>query len=110
MSLRRPLLIRWQSYNDESCEMLRNSPDALPTDEVLTHWVKLAHIAENVGFRFSMDDPTTSVNITDPQTQYALKGFERQLEDWRNEVPSELYTRKFLLYFMSLHRPAYGDL
>lgn len=77
--------------------MLRNSPDALPSDEALTYWVKLAHIAEDVGFRFSMADPTTSVNITEPQTQYALKGFERQLEDWRKEVPSEVYSRKFTL-------------
>ncbi|WEW59007.1 hypothetical protein PRK78_004475 [Emydomyces testavorans] len=92
MSLRRPLFIRWQSYNDESIEMLKNSPDALPSDKSLIQWVKLAHIGEDVSFQFSMDDPTTNVSITDPKIQYALKGFERQLEDWRKEVPPEAYS------------------
>ncbi|EEP76831.1 predicted protein [Uncinocarpus reesii 1704] len=92
MSLRRPLFIRWQSYNAESIEMLESDPDALPSDQTIIQWVKLAHIGEDICFHFSMDDPTISVNITDPKIQYALKGFERQLEDWRREVPSDIYT------------------
>ncbi|EER29622.1 Fungal specific transcription factor, putative [Coccidioides posadasii C735 delta SOWgp] len=92
ISLRRPLFVRWQPYNDECIDMLKTSPDALPSDQTVIHWVKLAHITEDVGFQFSMDDPTTNVNITDPKIQYALKGFERQLDDWRKEVPSDLYT------------------
>ncbi|OJD16043.1 hypothetical protein AJ78_03756 [Emergomyces pasteurianus Ep9510] len=92
MSLRRPLLTRWHPYMDESLEILETSPDALPSDRALIQWVKLAHIGEEVLFQFSMDDPATNVDITDPKSQYALKGFERRLAEWRKEVPPECYS------------------
>ncbi|PGH06299.1 hypothetical protein GX51_02496 [Blastomyces parvus] len=92
MSLRRPLLTRWHPYMDESLEILETSPDALPSDRTLIQWVKLAHVGEEVLFQFSMDDPATNVDITDPKTQYALKGFERRLVEWRKEVPAECYS------------------
>ncbi|KKZ61243.1 hypothetical protein EMCG_04115 [[Emmonsia] crescens] len=92
MSLRRPLLTRWHPYMDESLEILETSPDALPSDRVLVQWVKLVHIGEEVLFQFSMDDPATNVDITDPKSQYALKGFERRLAEWRKEVPPECYS------------------
>ena len=79
---------------DESLEILQNSPDALPSDKVLVHWVKLVHIGEEIGFQFSMDDPATNVAITDPKIQYALKGFERRLDEWRKDVPSDHYSRQ----------------
>ncbi|PGH11170.1 hypothetical protein AJ79_05012 [Helicocarpus griseus UAMH5409] len=92
MSLRRPLLTRWQPYIDECLEILQTSPEKLPSDAVVIQWVKLAHIGEEILFQFSMDDPATNVDITDPKIQYALKGFERRLEEWRKEVPSECYS------------------
>ncbi|KAK2781655.1 hypothetical protein FQN53_000446 [Emmonsiellopsis sp. PD_33] len=92
MSLRRPLLTRWQPYMDECLEILETSPDALPSDKAIIQWVKLAHIGEEIGFQFSMDDPATNVSITDPKIQYALKGFEGRLDEWRQEVPPDCYT------------------
>ncbi|KAG5289861.1 C6 transcription factor [Histoplasma ohiense] len=92
MSLRRSLLTRWHPYMDESLEILETSPDALPSDKTLVQWVKLAHLGEEVLFQFSMDDPVTNVDITDPKSQYALKGFERRLAEWRKEVPPECYS------------------
>ncbi|EEH48279.2 uncharacterized protein PADG_04363 [Paracoccidioides brasiliensis Pb18] len=92
MSLRRPLLTRWHPYMDECLEILGTSPDAFPSDKALIHWAKLAHIGEEILFQFSMDDPVTNVDITDPKIQYALKGFERRLEKWRKGVPSECYS------------------
>lgn len=78
---------------DECLDILENSPDALPSDKVLVHWTKLAHLGEEVSFQFSMDDPAMNLSLSDPKVQYALKGFEKQLEQWRKEVPSELYSR-----------------
>ncbi|KAL2370178.1 hypothetical protein RJ035_003540 [Blastomyces gilchristii] len=92
MSLRRPILTRWHPYMDESLEILETSPDALPSDRNLIQWVKLAHLGEEILFQFSMDDPATNVDITDPKNQYALKGFERRLAEWRKEVPPECYS------------------
>ncbi|KAL1958799.1 hypothetical protein VTO42DRAFT_3636 [Malbranchea cinnamomea] len=92
MSLRRPLLTRWNPYMEESLEVLRTSPNALPSDSALVHWIKLAHLSEEIGFQFSMDDPVTNVSFTDPKTQFALRGFERQLDEWRKGVPPEMYS------------------
>lgn len=79
---------------DECLDILGNSPNSLHSDKLLCHWMKLAHISEEIGFQFSMDDPSTSVAITDQKIQYALKGFKRQLDEWRQEVAPEDYSRK----------------
>lgn len=96
MALRRPLLCRWHRYMDECIEILQTSPDALPSDKVLVHWAKLSHIAEEIGFQFSMDDPSSSLSMSDTKAQYGLKGFEKQLDEWRQEVPAEHYSRELV--------------
>ncbi|KAH8690037.1 hypothetical protein BGW36DRAFT_401484 [Talaromyces proteolyticus] len=92
MALRRPLLCRWHPYMDECIEILQTSRDALPSDQVLIHWTKLSHIAEEIGFQFSMDDPSSSASLMDAKVQFALKGFENQLDQWRREIAPENYT------------------
>lgn len=109
MGLRRPLLTRWNTYMDESVKLLLDSPDAYPSDRALVEWVKLAHIGEEIGFQFSMDDPLTNISIDEPRVQFALKGFETRLDEWRKEVPSKVYSRKIvddhsnLLFRLSLN-------
>lgn len=95
MGLRRPNLIRWTPFMAECVERLENSPEAAPSDRSLCEWVRGQHIAEDVGEQFSMDDPVASVSISDPKVQYALKGFERDLEKWGSHLSSESYSRKF---------------
>src|ERR1700761_2403912 len=90
MSLRRPLLIRWSPYAEECLEILANSPDAFPSDRWLCHLVRAQHIAEDIGFQFSMDDPASQLSLTDSKTQYHLKAFERQLKEWQESAPKEL--------------------
>ncbi|KAL1964548.1 hypothetical protein VTN77DRAFT_6845 [Rasamsonia byssochlamydoides] len=92
MALRRSLLVRWHPYMDECIDILQNSPDALPSDRLLIYWAKLSHIAEEVSFQFSMDDPASNLSLHDAKVQYALKGFEKQLDQWREEVDPEYYT------------------
>ncbi|KAE8557564.1 hypothetical protein EYB25_002271 [Talaromyces marneffei] len=92
MALRRPLLCRWHPYMDECIEILQTSPDAETSDRNLIHWAKLTHIAEEVAFQFSMDDPSSNLTLNDPKVQYALKGFEKQLDEWRREIRPEEYT------------------
>lgn len=94
MGLRRTNLIRWTSYLGECVEVLETSPDAAPSDKVLCQWVRSQHIAEEVGTQFSMDDSFASVSITDPKVQYALKGFERDLEHWSSQIPNDIQNRK----------------
>lgn len=94
MSLRRPLLLRWSAYNDECLELLGSAPDALPSDKWLCHLIRIQHIAEDVGFQFSMDDPASVISLTDTKTQYHLKAFERQLGEWRQHATMDIPQRK----------------
>ncbi|KAI9841773.1 MAG: hypothetical protein M1838_003418 [Thelocarpon superellum] len=98
LSLRRINLIRWTSYMDDCLNVLQSSPDALPSDRLLCQWVRMQHIADEVGFQFSMDDPAGNLSLSDSKTQYALKGFERQLEDWHAHLPAELATPTIQLH------------
>jgi hypothetical protein len=82
---------------DECLDILQNSPDAAPSDNVVIHFAKLAHLGEDITFQFSMDDPVAAVSFGDPKTQYALKGFERQLEELCKEVPPSVHFRQFCL-------------
>ena len=90
MSLRRPLLVRWSPYAEECVEVLSSSPDAAPTDKWLCLLVRGNHIAEDIGFEFSMDDPASLLSLTDHKTQYHLKAFERQLAEWEETATPDM--------------------
>jgi hypothetical protein len=94
MGLRRPNLIRWTPFMDDCCDVLEYSPEAAHSDQYLCQWVRSQHIAEEIGTQFSMDDPVANVSITEPNVQYALRGFERKLEKWRDNVPMDIQSRK----------------
>jgi hypothetical protein len=96
MGLRRPNLIRWTSFMDDCVNVLENSPDAEKSDRALCQWVRSQHIAEDVGTQFSMDDPLANVNIGDSMVQFALKGFERDLEKWSSQIPADVQSRKLV--------------
>jgi hypothetical protein len=100
MGLRRPNLIRWTPFMADSVQVLETSPEALPSDKTLCQWIKSQQIAEEVGTQFSMDDPAATVNIADPKIQYALRGFERDLEKWSSQITPESSSRKL---FMNLN-------
>ena len=94
MGLRRPNLVRWTPFMDECLDVLEKHPDAAPSDKVLCQWARSQHIAEEVGTQFSMDDPGAIVSIADNKVQLSLKGFERDLEKWSNQVPANIHSRK----------------
>jgi hypothetical protein len=94
MALHRPNLIRWTPFIADCMDVLQTSPDAAPSDKYLCHLVWTHKLAEDVGIQFSMDDPASTPNLTDPRTQHTLKGFERELEKYRASIPRELQHRK----------------
>jgi hypothetical protein len=89
MGLRRPNLIRWSNFMTESLKVLETSSDAVASDKHFCAWIRSQHIAEEVGYQFSMDDPFAKVSIADDKTHYALKKFENDLAVWRQDVPIE---------------------
>ncbi len=94
MGLRRPNLLRWSPFMSDCVKILETSPDAAPTDKIICQWVRSQHIAEEIGTQFSMDDPVASVSIADNRVQLSLKGFERDLEKWSAQVPTDIDSRK----------------
>lgn len=90
ISLHRPNLIRWTPFMAESQELLETSPNAAPTDKYFCHLVWTHHLGEETGLQFSMDDPSTKVDITDSRTQYSLRVLERDFERHVASVPPEL--------------------
>ncbi|KAL7928094.1 hypothetical protein V8C35DRAFT_333723 [Trichoderma chlorosporum] len=99
MSLHRPNLIRWTPFMTESLEILETSPDAAPTDKYFCHLVWTHRLAEEVGSQFSLDDPSTMVNITDTRTQYALRALERDLDKYIASIPKNLMQHTLRLNF-----------
>lgn len=95
MGLRRPNLIRWTHFMSDCVDVLEKSPDAAPSDRSLCQWVRSQHIAEEIGTQFSMDDPVANVSISDAKVQHALKGFERDLEKWSNQIPPDVQSSKY---------------
>ncbi|KAF2755347.1 hypothetical protein EJ05DRAFT_512873 [Pseudovirgaria hyperparasitica] len=85
MVMRRPILLRWSKFMDESIEMLETSPDALATDRLLCYHVKLMKLAEDIATQFSMDDPTAAVTMQDSKVVYAVNGFKRHLQDLKSQ-------------------------
>ncbi|KAK0654003.1 hypothetical protein QBC41DRAFT_351575 [Cercophora samala] len=90
MALHRANLIRWTPFMAECIDVLESSPEAVPTDKYFCHLVWTHKLAEEVGIQFSMDDPSSTPNIADSRTQYALRGFERELERYSENIPREL--------------------
>ncbi|KAI1110497.1 hypothetical protein F5Y14DRAFT_359340 [Nemania sp. NC0429] len=99
MALHRPNLIRWQSFMTECMDILESSPEAAPGDRYLCHLVWTHRLAEEVGIQFSMDDPSIFVNITEQKVQYALRGFERDLARYSENIPKEDKQPSLLLSF-----------
>ncbi|KAL6911117.1 hypothetical protein GGI43DRAFT_379049 [Trichoderma evansii] len=99
MSLHRPNLIRWTPFMTESLEILESSPDAAPTDKYFSHLVWTHRLAEEVGEQFSLDDPSTLVNITDARTQYALRALERDLDKYIASVSKNMMQPTLRLNF-----------
>ena len=93
--LRRPHLLRWNSYTHECLEILGSAEDALPSDAWLCQIIRAEHIVEEVHFQFGMDDPMSSVSLLDRNTEAYVKFFERKMVDWRAKVTPDMPTGKY---------------
>jgi hypothetical protein len=98
MALHRPNLIRWQPFMTECIDILESSPEAAPSDRYLCHLVWTHRLAEEVGIQFSMDDPNVFINIGDHKVQYALRGFERDLAKYSENIPKEDKQRRYITF------------
>ena len=91
LSTRRANLIRWSSYLEECLQLLETSIDALPSDQILCHWVRLQHIADDIGEQFNVEDPTCLDDLDDMKMKQIVQGFEAQ---WRECISRPLNVPK----------------
>ena len=96
MGSRRQNLIRWTPYMDECLRDLEGSREPLPSDRSLCQWVKLQRLADELGTQISTDD-ASHIDISDQKIQYALKGFERQMNEWVKQKSAEITCRELFL-------------
>ncbi|KAF3932629.1 hypothetical protein ABW19_dt0200584 [Dactylella cylindrospora] len=102
MSLRRPNLLRYAPYMGDCIEFIESSPEATVNDKVICQWIKLQRITEEVGIAFGYEDSVAKVNLAETRIQFALKGFERQLEEWEKNLPKECETKTLRLASFTL--------
>ncbi|KIW19322.1 hypothetical protein PV08_03616 [Exophiala spinifera] len=86
MSLRHPASVRWSVYIEECLDVLSCAPSALPSDRWLCDLIRIQHIAEDASMVFSMDDPGSVISFRDVKTQYHIRSFHQQLEQWRRNA------------------------
>ncbi|KAH8179734.1 hypothetical protein LIA77_01253 [Sarocladium implicatum] len=87
MALHRPVLIRWSSFMEESVRILETSPNALPSDRHLAQMVWAHKMSEDTSNYFFSEDPDVQVNLSEPSTQFTLRGMERKLALHQDSVP-----------------------
>lgn len=89
MGSRRQNLIRWTPYMTKCLRDLETSTESLPSDKSFCQWVKLQRLADDLGTQISIDD-VSHAEISDQKIQYALKGFESQMNEWRKQNSTEI--------------------
>ena len=89
VSLRRPNMLKFSNFMQESMEILEKGHGTAPSDIVLVQWVRLQIIAEEVAVSFEFDDPDSTVTLDDPKIKLAVRGFGRRLDEWNEKAPSQ---------------------
>ncbi|RMZ27233.1 hypothetical protein D0859_08691 [Hortaea werneckii] len=112
LALRRPNMLRANSYVRECADYLEKSQDSLPTDATLVVWSRLIMIAEEISVSFAYDDPGGIASIAELRTQLMHKDFHKRLVSWYDSVPAKAmnpslkmmyYTVRLYLHEIALH-------
>jgi hypothetical protein len=67
-------MLQWSSGMSDCLDVLENSPEATFLDQRLVAWVRLQNIS---------DEWSKSVGLTNSRVELSLKGFQRQLQKWK---------------------------
>lgn len=112
MALRRPNMLRANSYIRECLEYIERSSEAVPSDRTLAAWTRLVMIGDEIHISFCYDDPGGVASISELRTQLMLKDFNARLEKWYASVPEAdltktlhmmYYSIRLLLFEVALH-------
>jgi hypothetical protein len=95
--LRRPNILVYNSWMEESLSLLQKSP--LLDDKRFVVWLKLQRILDEGMSAFGFDDASTSFSLSELRIQVILRVFERRMQKWIKSVPSDIMTLPFMLEY-----------
>lgn len=99
VQLRRPNLLRFSTFMDESLDILESSSASCQLDRIFCQFIRLQRIAEEMAELFSFDDPMAKVSIRDPTIQRAITRFGLNLKTWRMKLKESFFTPALRLYY-----------
>lgn len=88
MSMRRPNMLRSNSWLKECLEYVDANANPLYLDNCLVAWVSILQITEQICTSFSFDDPGNMINLAETRIQFTLSGFEKKLLAWKEKFTS----------------------
>lgn len=89
ITLRRPMVVRYNSYMEDCIQCLTDSPDALPTDRELAYLARFAKIIEDVNAMYFLEDSTLAdEGLSDTKFMYSIQQFSNQIAVLSREAPS----------------------
>lgn len=94
LRMRRPNILLYNSWMEESLSLLNKSP--ILTDRRVVAWLKLQRIADEAMTAFGFDDASTSFSLSELRMQVILRAFERRMEDWRRSIPRDVMNCKLI--------------
>jgi hypothetical protein len=92
--MRRPNMLRFNSWMKECVRFLENFPTATVFDKRLVARVNLQNIAEEFASSLSLEDPDDTTMVLDSRTQLTMKAFERRLITWKESLDPEIMNCK----------------
>ncbi|KAI9698260.1 MAG: hypothetical protein M1820_007530 [Bogoriella megaspora] len=84
ISLRRPNMLRFNANVENCARILKESPIESKYDPILSAWVHLNHIGEQIAVAFSYDDPSSGFSLDANRSDLMIKGFRKELNVWES--------------------------
>ncbi|KAJ5347473.1 uncharacterized protein N7506_000726 [Penicillium brevicompactum] len=99
MKTRRPNLLQFNDWMVECVRHLERSPHR--TDQHLAIWFELQRITDEAMSSFGLDDTSTTSPLTESRVQAVLRWFDKRMEAWKTNTPSEMLTVPLILEYRS---------
>ncbi|KAI1627499.1 hypothetical protein EDD37DRAFT_263504 [Exophiala viscosa] len=116
--MRTPSNVRTDARFEECLHILENAQDAPTANKWLCAMARLGRIAQEVNDSFNMCDHGANLDFLDSRTQYQLKYFQRQLQDWEKSVDVDVDKRLLIhqsscinlyMHEIALHQDHIGE-
>lgn len=100
-ALRKVGTLKYTPYLEE-CALTLRRESSLPSDEILIHFVRLIHHAENVCDTFDYDSTHSVPHIPEEQLQFYVRSFNATLDSITAQIPAFLAKNTMLATYILL--------